>query len=182
MTDTCKKIVFLSLLTIMGTRAFSDTQFRSKLGFEFRGLRLPQQSGVGWVAGLQTGRYLGTSNVYYGLSALFGAPTGDSIANESIYYGGFILGKDGRLSKVFIGDINLLVGYGAGKVSRLNQSDMSYYVVEPTAGLGFSLGGGCRLKFEVGYTYMTNTPNFSGYTFGFRIDFRSAIQSKDIND
>lgn len=178
-----RKILFLiTVLLSVGTSTFADTQFRSKLGFEFRGIKIPQQSGVGWLAGLQTGRYLGTSNVYYGLSGFFGTPTGDSIANENVFYGGFILGKDGRISKIFISDLNILLGYGGGRRSSLNQNDLSYYVVEPTAGIGFALGGGCRLKFEVGYTYMTNTPNFSGYTFGIRVDFRSAVQSKDIND
>lgn len=182
MSELCKKLALVITLTAMSFPAFADHQFRSKFGFDARGVKLPQQTGVGWLAGLQTGRYFGSSNVFYGLGGLFGAPTGDSLANEMLYYGGFTLGYDGRMSKYFIFDLQLLAGYGGGHITRVSQDNLSYYVVEPSAGIGVSLGGGFRLKLACGYTHMTNTPNFSGFTFGFRIDFRSAVTSKDIND
>ena len=164
----------------MGMTVFADSNYRSRIGFDFRGVKLLQQNGVGWVSGMELGRYLGTSNVYYGIGAKYGAPTGDSPSDENLYYGGVNLGFDGRMSKVFIYDLAIMGGYGAGKITRLNQNQTSYYVIEPSAGIGFALGGGCRLKFEFGYTYMTNAPSFTGATFGFRIDFRSATQVKDI--
>ena len=52
--------------------------------------------------------------------------------------------------------------------------------MQPSLGLGVALGGGYRLTFAASYLQMAGAAQFSGPTFGIRLDYRT--QSKELND
>lgn len=176
----------LLLLCLLAGPLFAENsnsnEYRSKYGFNFSAYKPNTMGNVGWNGGMRTGRYIGTSNVYVDLSAYYGTPTGNNPSEEYLYYGGLGLGYDFRISKVFIGEIGMLVGYGFGKSRELNILETSYYVAQPSMGAGFSLGNGWRLIFAASYIHMNRAQNFSGGTFGVRIDFKSQTVVKNIKE
>lgn len=155
---------------------------RGKLGLDLKGFKSNLLNKVGWIGGLRAAHFFGTSQFYMGVAAYFGTPTGNTIAREKMYYGGITMGLDGRLSKVFIYEIGLLGGYGEGQIDELSMDENSYYVVEPSIGVGFSLGLGWRIIFSGSYIHMARAPYLSGPTFGIRLDYKSITQVKDFND
>lgn len=172
--------ILLILLIIAPGYSFADSQYRSKLGIDLKGFKATTQSGFGWLAGAGAARFLGTSNAFIGLAGYFGTPTGKNPSAENIWYAGATLGYDARMSKVFIWQTGILVGAGSGKFSGGKQQ--SYYTIEPTAGMGFALGGGIRLTLNASYIHMTNAPSFSGTSFGFRIEYKTQTSIKEINE
>lgn len=172
-------LVSSCLLFLMSFSAFSaDDGFRGKAGFDIKGFKANLQPSIGWLVGGRWGGYFGTSQVYMGLAAYFGAPTGLSITQEKMYYGGLTLGVDHSLSKNVVFEASLLLGYGEGQMSQFNLSERSHYVVESGMGFGFGLGGGWRMIFSGSYLHMANAKNFSGPTFGLRFQFRSSASRK----
>ncbi|MFM8315506.1 MAG: hypothetical protein ACKOA8_14575 [Deltaproteobacteria bacterium] len=173
----------LLIVLVFSVASFgAEDGFRGKVGFDIKGFKSNFRQDMGWLVGGRWAGYFGTSQVYMGLAAYFGAPTGLSITNEKMYYGGAILGVDANLSKSTVFEANLLLGYGEGQMNQLNISERSHYVVEPGFGLGFNLGGGWRLTFGGSYLHMANAKNFSGPTFGFRFQFRSTAARKPASD
>jgi hypothetical protein len=156
--------------------------YRSKYGFDVKAFKPNPMNGVGWIGGIRTGRFLGTSNVHVSLNGFYGTPTGGNPSDEFLYYGGLGLGYDFRMSKVFLAELGIIVGYGYGKSRTLNVAQTSYYLVEPSFGMGFGLGNGWRLIFSASYVHMTQAKEFSGATFGIRIDFKTQTITKEIND
>lgn len=169
--------LFVNCQTTLG-----DDGSRGKWGFDIKGFKSNLHPDPGWVLGGRWAGYFGTSQVYMGLGAYFGAPTGLSITKEKMYYGGLILGTDRKMGKVGVFEASLLLGYGEGQMSQLSISENSHYVVEPSLGFGVSLGGGWRLTFAGSYLHMANAKNFSGATFGFRFQYRSSSNPKAAND
>ena len=175
----------VALLLVLGTMlpsSYSDDGYRSKVGFDIKGFKPNLHNRIGWIGGGRWARYYGTSQVYTGLAAYFGAPTGLSIGEQRIYYGGLTLGYDGRLSKHFVYELGFLIGYGEGIMKSMGISERSYFVAEPSLSLGFALGGGWRLCFSGSYLSMNTAKNFSGSTFGVRLQYRSSSAIKDVND
>ena len=175
-------ILCLALLLASSTSLKADDGFRGKTGFDIKGFKSNFQTDIGWLVGGRWGGYFGTSQVYMGLAAYFGAPTGLSVTKEKMYYGGLTLGVDANLTKSSVFEASLLLGYGEGQMSRIGVSERSHYVVEPGLGLGFNLGGGWRLSLAGSYLHMANAKNFSGPTFGFRFQFRSTASRKPAGD
>lgn len=170
------------IITALASPLKADDGFRGKVGFDIKGFKANFQQDMGWLVGARWGGYFGTSQVYMGLAAYFGAPTGLSINQEKLYYGGLTLGVDANITKVTVFEANLLLGYGEGQMSRLGINERSHYVVEPGIGLGFQLGGGWRLTLAGSYLHMANAKHFSGSTFGFRFQFRSTASRKPAGD
>ena len=156
----------------------ADDGFRGKAGFDIKGFKANLQPNIGWLVGGRWGGYFGTSQVYMGLAAYFGAPTGLSINQEKMYYGGLTLGVDHSLSKTVVFEASLLLGYGEGQMRQFDLNERSHYVVESGLGLGFGLGGGWRMILAGSYLHMANAKNFSGPTFGLRFQFRSSASRK----
>lgn len=186
MTDLLMRRYFLThsilwiCLIFAPSFAFGDSAYRSKCGLDIKGFKANNQMGVGWLAGVGISRFLGSSNASIGLSGYFGTPQGGNPRDEHIWYTGATVGYDGRVSKVFIWQTGLLVGLGMGKYIAGNQE--SYYTIEPSAGMGFALGGGIRLTFNASYIHMTNAQSFSGTSFGIRIEYKTQTQIKEVND
>lgn len=175
-----KKFYQLTLLLffIFSSVLSADDGIRGKAGFDIKGFKANLQPSLGWLVGGRWAGYFGTSQVYMGLAAYFGAPTGLSITQEKMYYGGVTLGVDHSISKSAVFEASLLLGYGEGQMSQFAISERSHYVVESGLGLGFSLGGGWRMLFSGSYLHMANAKNFSGPTFGLRFQFRSSASRK----
>ncbi len=172
-------IILSWLLLLTTSNAFSaDTGFRGKAGFDIKGFKANLQPNVGWLAGGRWAGYFGTSQVYMGVAAYFGAPTGLTITKEKMYYGGIVLGVDHSLSKTTVFEANLLLGYGEGQMTQFALVERSHYVVESGIGLGFGLGDGWRMTFAGSYLHMAEAKNFSGPTFGIRFQYRSSASRK----
>lgn len=174
------KGIALIFFAFTSTFAFGDSSYRSKLGIDIRGLKTNAQSRLGWLGGVSMARFLGSSNASIGLAGYFGTPQGGNPSDERLWYAGVTLGYDGRMSKVFIWQTCVLVGAGSGKFSSGTQQ--SYYTIEPTAGIGFALGGGIRLTVNTSYIHLTDAPSFSGTSFGFRLEYKTQTQIKEINE
>ena len=174
--------VALVFLFVIPRSGFADDGSRGKWGFDIKGFKANLQPNPGWLLGGRWASYFGTSQVYMGLGAYFGAPTGLSITKEKMYYGGIIIGTDKKFGKVGAFEASLLLGYGEGQMTQLSISENSHYVVEPSLGFGVSLGGGWRLTFAGSYLHMADAKNFSGSTFGFRFQYRSSSNPKSAND
>lgn len=174
-------VILLSVSSLALAERGSGGGYRSKYGFDFKAYKPNIQNGVGWIGGMRTGRYLGTSNVHVTLNGFYGTPTGQNPSDEFLYYGGLGLGYDFRMSKVFLAEFGIVVGYGQGKSSTLNVDKTSYYVIEPNFGMGFALGNGWRLIFSASYIHMTSVREFSGATFGVRIDFQTETITREVN-
>jgi len=170
--------VALLMLVMAPPVCSADDGFRGKTGFDIKGFKPNLQPNVGWLVGGRWAGYFGTSQVYMGVAAYFGAPTGLSITTEKMYYGGLTLGVDHSLSKNLRFEASLLLGYGEGQMKQFNISERSHYVAETTLGLGFGLGGGWRMMLAGSYLHMANAKNFSGTTFGLRFHFRSSASRK----
>ncbi len=168
-----KRVTFwlgiLTALSLAGPTARADS-YRSKLGFDFKGLKTLRAPEIGWIAGVKWGWFLGKSDAYIGFGANFGTPTGGNPASESLYNLGVYLGYDGKYSRVGVWELSTFVGYGQGKLAGLQET--SYYVVEPSFGSGFALGLGWRLLFTTSYLHMSRTTQLSGFSFGIRLDRR----------
>lgn len=173
-------ITLLVLSVIFIRPASGDTSYRSKLGIDLRGVKPNLQREMGWVAGIRTARFIGTSNAYFGAAGYYGSPQGGDPKENNTWYAGLTLGYDGRLGKTGIYEVGILAGMGAGKARNLEQT--SYYVVEPSLQAGFHLGGGFRITAGVSYVHMTNAAVFSGPTFGFRIEYKTQTVVKEIDD
>jgi hypothetical protein len=162
-------LLFLALAGTASPAARADS-YRSKLGFDFKVLRTLNSTEVGWLAGVRTGRFLGKSDFYVGLGASFGTPTGGNPSLENLFNVGAMFGYDGKYNRIAIYEMSLFVGYGRGKISGVEET--SYYVLEPSFGSGFALGLGWRVLFTASYLHMSRTTNFSGFSFGLRLDRR----------
>lgn len=175
-----KNIFWCSLMAMLVSfpALGADDGFRGKAGFDIKGFKANLQPTLGWLVGGRWGGYFGTSQVYMGLAAYFGAPTGLSINQEKMYYGGLTLGVDHSISKNVVFEGSLLLGYGEGQMRQFSVSERSHYVVETGLGLGFGLGGGWRMLLAGSYLHMANAKNFSGPTFGLRFQFRSSASRK----
>ncbi len=163
------RFLVLAALALAAPKATADN-YRSKLGFDFKGLRTLHNSEVGWVAGMKWGWFLGKSDVYIGFGGQFGTPTGGNPADERIYNLGGFFGYDGKFNRTGVWELSIFVGYGQGKLAGTQET--SYYVVEPSFGAGFALGLGWRILFTGSYLHMSRTNQFSGITMGIRLDRR----------
>lgn len=172
-------LLFLGLF-LVSLPALAEGDYRSKYGLDVSAIKISPQSSIGWVLGIRSERYLGGSNVYLGLQVDWGAPTGGSPADESIFYCGASFGYDGRMSRTFTYEFSAFAGYGQGQIKNLGLSEVSYFVVQPSIGIGFGLGGGYRLTIDASYLQMSGAAQFSGPMFGIRLDYRT--QSKELND
>jgi hypothetical protein len=160
----------------------ADDNDRGKLGFDIKGFKPNLRPDIGWITGGRWARYFGSSQVYMGLGAYFGAPTGLSIKEEYLAYGGLTLGVDKKVGKIGVFEGSVLLGYGQGQMKQFSVNETSNLVVEPTVGFGGMLGGGWRMTFAVSYLHMASAKNFSGPSFGVRFQFRSSSSLKASND
>ncbi len=179
------RIALCLLTALIGANVYADNNsFRSRLGIDVSFLKLNPQKRIGWLSGLRWAHYVGTSQVNVGLAVFFGAPIGGNPVDERVVFGGGTLAYDGHLSRNTIYDIGLLLGYGNSKISVLIPTiqETSFFVVQPSLGIGWLLGLGWRFQFVLSYAHMTDAPAFSGPTFGFRFDYKSQTTVRDLND
>ncbi len=184
MASSVKKLFLIFL--IAATPAFAEIgyNYRSKLGVDLRAIRTNPDNNVGWMAGLRAARFFGTSHVFLGLAGSYGAPTGDSVSEQYLYYGGLTIGYDGRLSRLFTYECSIITGYGEGrfKLREPETLEKSYFVFEPTVSLGFGLGGGWRLSMSTSYLHLPDASHFSGLAMGLRFEHRTSTAIREIND
>jgi hypothetical protein len=171
-------LLLLLSLAAAGARA-ENSNYRSKVGFDFKALRTLDNADVGWLAGLRFSRFLGKSNVHVGFGGSFGTPTGGNPSQENLFNVGVSVGYDGKYGRVGVWELGLFAGYGQGKLSGATQT--SYYVVEPSFGSGFALGLGWRVLFTASYLHMSRTSNFSGFSLGIRLDRRYDTTVKPVD-
>lgn len=161
-----------------------NDSYRTKLGVDLKGYKTPLDYNVGALMGLRYSRYVGASQVHIGGAGYYGIPTGRNPSSEYVSYGGLTLNYDGRMSKTFIYELGLLVGMGQGEFRNTSPivSEKSYLIAEPSASMGFALGLGWRLTFSASYIYMTEARSFTGYCFGFRLDYKTSTGIKSYAD
>lgn len=176
----------LFCFVFLGTVARAEVgyNYRSKLGFDLRTLKTKVDSNMGWLLGFRAARFFGRSNVFMGAAGSYGAPTGDPLGEQSLYYGGLTVGYDGRLSRFFTYEVSFITGYGRGKFKMRDPEveERSHFVFEPSGSIGVGLGGGWRLSFAVSYLHLPDAANFSGPTIGLRFEHRSVTAIREIND
>ena len=172
--------LFLSLFA--QTSALADSRYRSKLSLDVAGFKANPENSIGWLTGLRWGQFLGDSQVYWGLGAFFGSPTGKAISEEYLTFGGLQLGWELAASKKSFFEFDILLGYGQGEFKNLGVKQNSYYVVQPGAAFGFRLGQGWKALFTAHYLHMSDARDFSGPSIGIRLEFKSLRTTKFVND
>lgn len=158
------------------------SRYRSKLSLDVSAFKPNLDKPIGWLTGANWGRYFGDSQVYWGLGAYFGTPTGRALTEEYLTLGGLVVGWEVAASRKGVFEFDLLVGYGQGERKPINLKQNSYYVAKPGAAFGFKLGQGWKILFAAHYIHMADAEEFSGPSFGIRIEFKSLSTSKFIND
>lgn len=178
------KLILLALVVSSWARAEIGYNYRSKLGFDLRALKTNVDDNMGWLIGFRAARFFGKSNVFMGAAASYGAPTGDPLGEQYLYYGGVTVGYDGRLSRIFTYEFSFIGGYGQGKFKMREPEllEKSHFVFEPAGSVGIALGGGWRLSFSVAYLHLPDAVHFSGATLGLRFEHRSTTAIREIND
>ena len=155
---------------------------RSKLGVDIEAFKPNLSQNVGWLTGLRWARYLGDSQAYWGLAAFFGTPNGRALTYEYLTFGGLQFGWEMSVAKRATLEWDILVGYGQGEIKGIDLKQNSYYVVQPGLAIGFKLGQGWKALFSTHYLHMADAPDFSGASFGLRLEFKSQSNSKFVND
>lgn len=169
-------------LNLMVQTAHADSRYRSKLGIDVSALKPNPANSIGWLTGLRWGRFLGDSQVYWGLGAFFGSPNGKAITEEYLTFGGLQIGWELAASKRSFFEFDILLGYGQGEFKNLGVKQNSYYVAQPGAAFGFRLGEGWKALFTAHYLHMSDAKDFSGPSIGIRLEFKSLSSSKSVND
>lgn len=177
-----KAFWLLATCFFLSSPSLADSRFRSKLGLDIAGFKPNTGSSIGWLTGLRWGQFLGDSQVYWGLSAFYGSPSGKAITEEYLTFGGLQLGWEFQASKRSFFELDVLVGAGQGEFKNLGIKQNSYYVAKPGIAFGFRLGQGWKVLFTTSYLHMSNARDFSGPTLGFRLEFKSVSTSKFINE
>lgn len=126
-------------------------------------------SDYGYLGGLTSLYYFGSSPVSIGLSAYFGTPTGNALGEDSLLYAGVPLHFDGHIGKLLVYDLGIFAGYAQGRISSDTRTS---FVLEQSIALGFALGNGWRLTASPGYLYNFSDPSLTGFTYGIRIERR----------
>lgn len=186
MTKSVIKLGLWVAMISMSLSAYAEIgyNYRSKLGFDLRALKTNTDSNIGWLAGLRAARFFGTSQVFMGAAASFGAPTGRSNSDEYLYYGGITVGVDGRFNRRMTFELSFISGYGEGKFIQREPAivQTSHFVFEPSASVGVILGGGWRLSFATSYLHLPEASSFCGPTVGLRFEHRSQTAIREISD
>ena len=173
------RLIYIALaLLLIPTQGFARDDYRSKLGFEIKGLKTNRHPTPGWLAGINWARFIGKSDAHAGLSGYYGTPTGNDPKLESIWFVGGTVGYDGKFSRTDVFELKLLVGYGQAKLDGTEAT--SYFTVEPSLGYGFALGKGYRLLITASYIHQNRANQFSGLTFGFRFDRKTETTVKHV--
>jgi hypothetical protein len=175
-------IVIAGLLFSIGSPVLADGPYRSKLGVDLEGFKTNPGESVGWLTGLRWARYLGDSQAYWGLGAFFGTPNGKALTEEYVTFGGLQFGWELPVSKKVVFEWDLLLGYGQGEIKGIALKQNSYYVAQPGMAVGFRLGQGWKALFTAHYLHMADAKDFSGPSFGFRLEFKSQSNSKFLNE
>lgn len=176
------RLFILIVLFTTSHLSLADSRYRSKLGLDVSAFKPNLNKPIGWLTGVNWGRYLGDSQVYWGFGAYFGTPNGRALTEEYLTFGGLLVGWEVATSKRSLFEFDLLVGYGQGEKKPINLKQNSYYVAQPGAAFGFKLGQGWKILFAAHYVHMADAEEFSGPSFGIRIEFKSLSTSKFIND
>lgn len=175
-------LFFLGLFLLFSSPAQADNRYRSKLGFDFKGFKPNLDRPIGWLAGFNWAEFIGDSQVYWGLGAYFGTPAGRALTEEYLTYGGLLIGWEIQTGKRSLFELDLLVGYGQGERKPIGLKQNSYYVAQPGAAFGFKLGQGWKVLFTTHYIHMADAKDFSGPSFGIRVEFKSLSTTKFVND
>lgn len=150
---------------------------RSRFGFEY--LRFKgggSDSGTqGSMIGLRSSYYINKSEVSLGYQVNFGSIRDAAVADNNLVYGGLTLGYDKSFAKILFYDLNLLLGYGYGRIASENISTQGF-AIQPSIGIGFILVSGYRVSFNPGYFYMPNSRGLSGLNFGIRLERKTDSQ------
>jgi hypothetical protein len=156
------------LLVLCGTALQGEIAL-SKIGTEIRGIRTASSLGLlfGW-------RYMHHRSETFSIGGA--AYTGQiSEGNTgSFSYGGLETAFSTDLTQALGIELSLLAG-GAGGFTSAG-SVAGGIVLEPSLSFSFNFGKTVRTCLSVGYAWLANHPNFSGYTVGLRFDFLSGIE------
>ncbi len=183
MNPTCRKLLFAAItLCAFAVPAKAELAARSKIGFDIQGYKTNFYSNFGWLAGLRYAKFLGDSQVYVGLAGYYGTPQGNGISDEYVTVGGITMGYEHSFSRRFLGEMSLNLGYGEGKIRPIGIENQSFFVVEPGLAAGFRLGEGWKLLFSAHYLHMNHAKDLSGFSCGFRFEFKFSTQTKPLNE
>ena len=173
-------LVFIHLGLTSSLKA--DSRYRSKLGVDFSAFKPNPSETIGWLTGINWGRYLGDSQVYWGFGVYFGTPAGKALTQEYLTFAGLELGWELATSKKTLFEFELLVGYGQGEKKNIGLKEHSYYLAKPGIAFGFKLGQGWKVLATGNYIHMSDAKDFSGPCVGLRLEFKSQSSSKFLND
>lgn len=174
--------VILLIASLNTGTAFADDRYRTKLSLDVSAFKPNLQETIGWLTGLRWARYFGDSQLYWGFGAYYGTPRGKALTDEYLTFGGIQLGWELLNSKRTLFEFDLLIGYGQGEIESIGLSQKSYYVAQPGVAFGFRLGQGWKALFTAQYVHMSDAKDFSGPSFGVRLEFKSMSSSKFLND
>ncbi|NBX83065.1 hypothetical protein EBQ90_08260 [bacterium] len=174
--------IVLLMASLNSGTALADDRYRTKLSLDVSAFKPNLQETIGWLTGLRWARYFGDSQLYWGFGAYYGTPRGKALTDEYLTFGGIQLGWELLNSKKTLFEFDLLIGYGQGEIQSIGLSQKSYYVAQPGAAFGFRLGQGWKALFTAQYVHMSDAKDFSGPSFGVRLEFKSMSSSKFLND
>jgi len=159
------QLTFLSVLFLMGCPKLG-TAALSKIGSEIRSIRTPVSTGIlfGW-------RYLHHRSDLFSIGGAAYTGQLSSGAQGSFSYGGLVAAYNTDIAGSSGLEISLMGG-GAGGFTNAG-AVAGGIALEPNFSISFALGRYVRTCVSVGYVWMPNFHNFSGYTAGLRFDFLS---------
>jgi hypothetical protein len=180
------KIARLGLILLLASSsAFAaDGTRRMKTVFSFDGYSpVGGSPSLGIMGELETLHYLGTSPVMVGAGLSYGSLTPNGSTTTSQFLGAdFILGVEKATSGVLFG-ASMGFGWGFPGFSWTSfKSDQTTALLRPEGYFGFILGDGWRLSLAGGYYDLTQAHNFSGYTFGLRLEHKVEVTTKGVDD
>jgi hypothetical protein len=179
-----KTILGLVLIAMTGTFAqgaeseLYTQNFISKTSLEFKGLATGKGDGTGWLFGVRFDRFLKESPFYWDVAVDFGKGSTLDNTDISTFAGG--VGIEKVTSSFLYGarvDLDLVS-------AEMGSSNEGSFGTEAEAYVGVVLGGGWRLDLTGGYLRAYEFSQYSGATFGIRLDYKAerTVTMRPIND
>jgi hypothetical protein len=165
----------VSLLLSSPAVQAADQHYFNKVGYLVQGIQPKDNLSLGWLVGMQVARFIQDSPSYFGFELDYGGTS--SPKNDHLWLLGVNFGAEKVFSSVLVGG-SLGVAY-----SLLNSSDqIGSVTIKPDAYLGLVIGGGWRILATGGYINTPNVTPFSGFTFGIRIDYKTEVTIKGVDN
>ena len=165
--------LFIGIAVVFCQLSFADLELKRRFDFDSKLIRLGA-GGTGWVLGFTYDNYIPNLPISYGIAGYFGSPTGENVQGDNLAVIGVPVTVDGHLSERLIYSLGGMPGYAQGNLS--GGTRMTGVILEQSISVGFVLGGGWRVALQPGYLYCFNDSNFSGFTYGIRIE-RKTLQT-----